>query len=293
MVWKWNSSREKEIMKKHPIRYYIKNYSLIVLGFPMLTVALVTFTSIATKYNVYKLLSSLTKRITDFQLPNSFISINKYVLSVILYLVLLGLFICFLRKHYSDSTFHDDSNYYDDDPFFIFYIARLCGFKKINPINIPIWIQIKLVLKTNFKFDFKEYSNTEEKGDIKKFNFRKNIHQDEFNVILEDTYPISLEMISREKNNLPSVKIRRGHFKSGSHLYNKWFVEQFSQTIDSLIRQNPRRLNFYCSTNPTHTYDIFKNLLDRMSRQSNISIYVYQPREQNNQFFYNEGHKIM
>lgn len=280
-------------MKKHPIRYYIKNYSPIVLGFPILTVALVTITSIATKYNIYSLLNALTKRIANFPLPNNFILINKYMLSVILYLILLALFISFLRKHYSDSTFHDDSNYYDDDPFFIFYIARLCGFKKINPVNIPIWIQIKLVLKTNFKFVFEEYNITDEKGDIKKINFRKGIHQDEFNVILEDTYSISTEMISKEKNNLPSIKIQRGHFISGYHLYNKWFVEQFSQIMDNLIRQNPRRLNFYCSTNPKHTYVIFKNLLDRMPRQSNISIYVYQPQEQNNQFFYNEGQKVM
>lgn len=120
-------------MKKHPIRYYIKNYSPIVLGFPILTVALVTITSIATKYNIYRLLSALTKRIANFPLPNNFILINKYMLSVILYLILLALFISFLRKHYSDGTFHDDSNYYDDDPFFIFYIARLCGFKKNKP----------------------------------------------------------------------------------------------------------------------------------------------------------------
>lgn len=293
MVWKWNSSRKKEIMKKHPIKYYIKNYSPIVLGFPTLTIFSFIFIANATKFNVYRLLSVLIERITGFQLPNNIILTNKYVLSVIFCSVLFAVFVYSLRKCYSDSIFHDDSNYYDDDPFFIFYIAQLCGFKKINPINIPIWIQIKLVLKTNFKFDFREYNNTDEKGEIKKFNFRKDIHQDEFNVILEDTYPISAEMISKENNNLPSVKIRRGHFKPGSHLYNKWFVEQFSQNIDSLIRQNPRRLNFYCSTNPAHTYDIFKNLLDRMSRQSNISIYVYQPQEQNNQFFYNEGHKIM
>ena len=198
----------------------------------------------------------------------------------------------FSRRHYSHKIYHEDNNYYNSDPFFFFYIAGIFGFQKINPVNIPIWIQAKIILRTNLKFIEQILDNNNEEGKDVKYNIVPNSNIKEFNFIIEDTYKIRNDDLSQKKLQFPTVKVQRGHFSSGYHLYNEWLIEQCSKEIDNIITRGGNRINFFCSTNPKHTFLIFNNLLPRLERESNITIYVYQSEHKDGHFVYDEPHKI-
>ena len=277
-------------MKK--IKYYIISYPLAILG--TISMVLISFLYIFNigGINLYAISNGWIKANLHSDLSTIFPNILPYILKTIIVIIIFIIFMIFTRKHYSNKIYHENDKYYDSDPFLFFYIARMFGFKKINPVNIPIWIQAKLILKTNFEFTEQKLDIHDEEGKIEKFNITNKRALAEYNLIIEDTYLMKIDAIPTEKIKLPTIKIQRGYFSSGYHIYNQWLIEQCSKEIDKIITQGATRINFFCSTNPKHTFSIFDNLLARLNRESDISIYIYQPENIHNNFVYNEPHQI-
>lgn len=279
-------------MRMKTIKHYIISYPLAIFG--SLLVVLFSFCIIfnIVKINLVTLVNELTKAMFSFELLSIFSSFPPYFLKILTITLIFSGFMIFSRRHYSHKIYHEDNNYYNSDPFFFFYIARIFGFQKINPVNIPIWIQAKIILRTNLKFIEQILDNNNEEGKVVKYNIVPNSNIKEFNFIIEDTYKIRNDDLSQKKLQFPTVKVQRGHFSSGYHLYNEWLIEQCSKEIDNIITRGGNRINFFCSTNPKHTFLIFNNLLPRLERESNITIYVYQSEHKDGHFVYDEPHKI-
>lgn len=277
-------------MKK--IKHYIISYPLAIFG--SILIVLTSFCIIFNigNINLVSILNEWAKAKFHFTLLSLFSSFPPYFLKTLTIILIFFGFMTFSRKHYSHKIYHENDHYYDSDPFFIFYVARVFGFKKINPVNIPIWIQAKIILKTNFQFIEKNLDNNNEEGKVVKFNIVNSSNTKEFNFIIEDTYKIRNDDLPQEKIKLPTVKVQRGHFSSGYHLYNEWLIEQCSKEIDNIITHGGKRMNFFCSTNPKHTFAIFDNLLARIVRETDIKIYIYQPTQTDSNFIYNDPHQI-
>lgn len=277
-------------MKK--IKYYIISYPLAILG--SMLIVLISFCYIFNIGNIdlYAISNGWIKANLHSNLSTVLGNTSPYILKPIIVIVIFIIFMTFTRKHYSNKIYHENDNYYDSDPFLFLYVARIFGFKKINPVNIPIWIQAKIILKTNFEFTEKKLDIHDDEGKVKKINITNNLAFTEYNLIIEDTYLVKIDAIPTEKIKFPTIKIQRGYFTSGYHVYNQWLIEQCSKEIDKIITQGATRINFFCSTNPKHTFSIFGNLLARLERESDIRIYIYQPKNIHNHFIYNEPHQI-
>ncbi len=200
----------------------------------------------------------------------------------------------FIRKYNRENVTMNKGNVYHSYPYWWYWFsAFVLDIKKCNLKNVPIYMQVNLVVNELFNeypLDEKEYPETEEEVKVEKKNFKQGISPKEINVILEDTYPLDNKQIPRSKLMLPTLKIYRENVGENTRHYSEKLVE----TVASEIRNLPDNIivNLFATLNPMNAYYISKGVFTMSDRGNVEHLYVYQQSSKNGRHFKEKGSRI-
>lgn len=209
-------------------------------------------------------------------------------------LITLFVLFRFFRSANKEMIFNR-GNIYHDKPYWWYWIcSKVLGYEKCNLILVPIYTQYKLVLRDTFKYyPFDENDFPEQKCSVvvnKKFNGGLD-NQNEINLIIQDTYPISEEQIPYNMKSNNEINIKRNCNSFGERIYSRDLVNKIVEEIrmldDNLI------LNIFSTTNPKNTYEIAKKAISLAQRGNVKHAYVFQQNRDGNRNFDTKPHRIM
>lgn len=204
----------------------------------------------------------------------------------ILKIILLVFIFYEIRSFNKEYTLNMD-NYYHDYPYLWYrFCSSIMGISKCNLILVPIHMQFRLVIHQVFReFPLQDESFPESDADEKVIvkDFNKSHGGSEYNIIIEDTYLISMEQLPPDKKGFPAFKISRNNKGKSDRRFNRQFINE----IVSVLRDLPDMVtvNIYATTNPKHTFYIARDAL-KLSDRGNIEhVFVYQQGRDNGRHF--------
>lgn len=210
--------------------------------------------------------------------------------------VLFTLFVLFRFVRSSNKeTIFNRGNIYHDKPYWWYWIcSKVLGYEKCNLILVPIYTQYKLVLRDTFRYyPFDDNDFPEQKCNVVVDKNLKDDHkqQNEFNLIIQDTYPILEEQIPYDMQTNDTIFIKREYNSFGERVYSRNLVNKVVEEIrvldDNLI------LNIFSTTNPKNTYEIAKKAISLAQRGNIKHVYVFQQNRDGNRSFDTKPHRIM
>ena len=216
-----------------------------------------------------------------FSLGNLFIGITFFVVLLLK-----------IRSYNATCLFNRGHAYHDYPYLWYLYCAAFLGYKKCKLIHVPIYMQFKLVYRNTFD----EYilpdipTSAEETDQVIEEWIVKTQEKIEYNLILEDTYPIENQKVLLVRPNITTLKISR---KTQKNL-NRYYSSAFVQHIISKVKQLPEgsTVNVFATTNPKHTLEIVQKGF-QMAGRGNIShLYVFQQEGTGQRTFKEKGYKI-
>lgn len=199
-----------------------------------------------------------------------------------------------IRKYNRENITMNKANVYHEYPYWWYWFsAVLLDIRRCNLVNVPIYMQVKLVVNNlfdEFPLDEKSYTESEDEVKIEKKNFKKGVEPSEVNLIIEDTYPIENRQIPREKKHLPTIRIYREREAGLSRHYSKHLVD----LVGSEVRKLPEKveLNLYATMNPMNTMYVSKGAFIMANRGNVKHLYVFQQRHINGRHFSDKRKKI-
>lgn len=202
----------------------------------------------------------------------------------------------YIRKANSDDEFIMNQQYvYHNYPYWWYcFCAKILNIKKCNLILVPTFMQFKLVIRSTFR----EYPLNEEdfptidgqESDVKVTISNTDKQNDEINIILEDTYKISISQLPSRKRSIRTIKISRNDgINVGRH-----FSQAYINTVINQIRKLDQKvtINIFSTTNPLNTIHIARRAFGLGNRGNINHLYVFQQSNEGDRVFEKEGHKI-
>lgn len=204
----------------------------------------------------------------------------------VLKIILLAFIFYEIRSFNKKYTLNMD-NYYHNYPYLWYrFCSSIMGISKCNLILVPIHMQFRLVIHQVFREFPLQYesfpeSEVDEKVIVKDFN--KSHGGSEYNIIVEDTYLISMEQLPPDKKELPTFKISRNNEGKSDRHFNRQFINEIVIVLRSL--PDKVAVNIYATTNLKHTFYIAHDAL-KLSDRGNIEhVFVYQQERDNGRYF--------
>lgn len=198
-----------------------------------------------------------------------------------------------IRKSNSNMLMNRDNNVYHDYSYIWYlYCAKFLGIKKCNLINVPIHMQIKLVIHQTFDeypLNDSEYP-ADENEVVSVFKENEDNREQTCNLILEDTYLIDAIQIPRTVRKFHTVKVSRNHSGNFGRHYSEEFISKIINEVRSL--PNGITLNVFATTNPKNTLNIARRVFAQAERGNLSHIYVFQQRRTGRRIFEVKGKKI-
>lgn len=187
----------------------------------------------------------------------------------------------FITKKNNEKIIFDKGDYYRDFPYIFYWLgSNFLKYKYCNLVNIPIYLQFKLVLNhvfpifltgtsTNESDNSKNYTNDLSEPIILKKNENLFDSCKSVNLILIDTYDISDTLLPSNISSKYTIYIYRSDTINGIRMYNEKFIEVIQQEI---VKLNPQinTINIYATTNPKHNKKIADKCF-RVGGRTNIS----------------------
>lgn len=199
-----------------------------------------------------------------------------------------------IRKYNRENvTMNRENVYHSYTYFWYWFSASILDIRRCNLKNVPLYMQIKLVVNdlfSEYPLDEKEYPETDGEVKIEKKNIRQGITPKEINVIIEDTYAIEHKQIPRSKSMLPTVSIYRERNGENSRHYSKKLVA----TVSSEIRNLPEDIivNLFATLNPMNSLYISRGAFAMADRGNIKHLYVYQQSSKTGRRFDERRKKI-
>lgn len=225
--------------------------------------------------------------------PDNFIklflfSMGNIFIGVTLFITLL----LKIREHNAECLFNRGHAYHDYPYWWYWYCASILGYKKCNLIHTPIYTQFRLILRNTFdEYPLSESDfPPEDENNVEESWIYSEQEQHEYNLILEDTYPVDEEKVLSIRPNVTILKISRSVSFDLSRHYNVNFIRQ----IIHQVRKMPDgvTINIFATTNPKNTLEIARGAF-QMAGRGNIShLYVFQQTGTGQRTFEKKGHKI-
>lgn len=188
----------------------------------------------------------------------------------------LGVLFKYIRKYNETITLFNDNIYHDYSYLWFFICSKFFGYKSCNLIRVPISMQFKLVMRNTFEsypISEESFPSSDIPAEVKYIN--EDVEKtNEFNLILEDTYPISFKQIDDSKKSLKTIIIRHSQKNDASRLYNVSFVKKVNEEVRNL--PDGSVINLYATTNPKHNYEIAKQVFSLANRNNIKKLYIYQ-----------------
>lgn len=199
-----------------------------------------------------------------------------------------------IRKYNRENVTMNKGNVYHSYPYFWYWFsAFILNIKRCNLKNVPLYMQVKLVVNDIFNeypLDEKEYPEIDGEVRTEKKNLRQGMIPKEINVIIEDTYSIEHRQIPHSKSMLPTLRIYRERCGENSRHYSKKLVA----IVSSEIRNLPDDIivNLFATLNPMNAFYISKGAFAMADRGNIKHLYVYQQRSKNGRYFDEKRKKI-
>lgn len=212
-----------------------------------------------------------------------------------LYMILIGLCCLCYHVRQSNKTFllNRDNVYHDYCYQWYWICSKILGIKKCNFVNIPIYMQMKLVINQVFDTPFlfeEDYPKAEEPAVVKRKNQMARAKIQECNLILEDTYQISYKQIPKEKQSLYTVKVSRYNPQIPGRHYSQSFVQKIMDVVNKLDKDTT--INLYATTNPQNTLHIARCVFTMANRGNIAHLVIFQQSASQGRHFENMGIKI-
>ena len=205
----------------------------------------------------------------------------------------IGLFFLILAwliiKNSNKTAMFNKGNYYKKN-IYVWYWAcsKILRYSECNLIQVPIYMQFKLVLNDTFeKYNCGEFSKKEnDTVSVNKSNFSSAI--DEVNIMISDTYPLSLNQLPDIKKNLPTLLISR----SNTNDFNRYDSPELVGRVVNEVRglnNNIKKVNVYATTNPLNTKNIVSSAFKLGGRDNFNEVRVFQQEMEGIRKFNNKG----
>lgn len=184
----------------------------------------------------------------------------------------------FIKEHNKDLTMNTGNSYYNYPYVLYWFCAKVLCIPKCNLILVPIYMQYRLVVRGTFQEypvddqRFPEEESAAQKIETTKYNWKPETK--EINLVLEDTYPITLEQLPYSKRNLPTLKVSRHHNSDYSRHFSPKFIEEINNSVRSLNQGTD--INIYATTNPKNNVYIAQNVFKNANRSNIGKLRVYQ-----------------
>jgi hypothetical protein len=209
-------------------------------------------------------------------------------------ILLFTLVYWWMRSNNKDLLFNRENVYHDYPYVWYFICAKALGIKKCNLVNVPIYMQFKLVVHRTFDefplddLDYPEMEN--QKIVIEYYNKDKSKNCAEYNMLLEDTYPISTAQLPHEKQALFTIRISRNDGRTVC----RHFSQQFINSVINETRGLPSgvTLNVYATTNPKNTLNIARRVFTMADRGNVSHVLVFQQRRDGERLFERNGKRL-
>lgn len=186
------------------------------------------------------------------------------------------------------------SNVYHDYCYQWYWIcSKILGIKKCNFVNIPIYMQMKLVINQVFDTPVlfeEDYPKVEEPAVVERKNQMSRDKTQECNLILEDTYQISYKQIPKEKQSLYTIKVSRYNPQISGRHYSQSFVQKIMDVVNKLDKDTT--INLYATTNPQNTLHIARCAFTMANRGNIAHLVIFQQSASQGRHFENMGIKI-
>lgn len=166
--------------------------------------------------------------------------------------------------------------------------SKILGYSECNLIQVPIYMQFKLVLNDTFeKYNCGEFSEKEnDTVSVRKSNFSHVT--DEVNIMISDTYPLSLNQLPNIKKNLPTLLISRNNIND----FNRYDSPELVRSVVNEVRglnNNIKKVNVYATTNPLNTKNIVRNAFKLGGRDNFNEVRVFQQERDGIRKFNSKG----
>ena len=208
-------------------------------------------------------------------------------------LILFCALLLVLRKINCDYVMNRCYVYHDYCYAWYWFCAKVLGIKKCNIILVPIQMQFKLVIRSTFAIyplEDDDYPVIDNESECNVAKSHEDAGESTLNLILEDTYIIEEQQISKQNRDVLSIKISRNNGSNGRH-----FSQIFIDSIINVLQEYKwiPVVNVYATTNPKNTLNIARRAFGSISRGNVGHLYVFQQQHKEGiRLFERKGHKI-
>lgn len=201
----------------------------------------------------------------------------------------ISLFIFWLlaiRKYNKDAVLNSTDRYHDY-PFVLYRLASFFGYKKCNPIGVPIYLQIQMVMHHLFEsYPTLQAYKEEEHSLITVEPSSPDLGQTKINLLVADSYDIRKEQIPEDCQSMYTIKITRTK-ENGVRSYSPDFIEKVVSTIASLPPHC--ELHYFATTNPKNQEQITLQALVKGGRGNIGELIIYQQEATEPRIFYKKA----
>ena len=197
--------------------------------------------------------------------------------------------VLFIIRKWNKTYMFNRGNYYKQYRYGWYRIcSKILGYSECNLIQVPIYMQFKLVLNDTFdKYNCGELDKKENDTiSVSKSNFSHET--DEVNVMISDTYPLSLSQLPEIKKNIPTLLISRNNTNDVNRYDSPELVRCVVNEVRSL-NNNIKKVNVYATTNPLNTKNIASSAFKLGGRDNFNEVRVFQQERDGIRKFNNKG----
>lgn len=197
--------------------------------------------------------------------------------------------VLFIIRKWNKTYMFNRGNYYKQYRYGWYRIcSKILGYSECNLIQVPIYMQFKLVLNDTFdKYNCGEFDKKENDTiSVSKSNFSHET--DEVNVMISDTYPLSLSQLPEIKKNIPTLLISRNNTNDVNRYDSPELVRCVVNEVRSL-NNNIKKVNVYATTNPLNTKNIASSAFKLGGRDNFNEVRVFQQERDGIRKFNNKG----
>ena len=195
----------------------------------------------------------------------------------------------FIIRKCNKTAMFNKGNYYKKYRYGWYWIcSKVLGYSECNLIQVPIYMQFKLVLNDTFdKYNCGEFGKKENDTVLV---HRSNFSQltDEVNIMISDTYPLSLNQLPEIKKNLPTLLISRNNTNDFYRYDSPELVKCVVNEARSL-NNNIKKVNVYATTNPLNTKNIASSAFKLGGRDNFNEVRVFPQERDGIRKFNNKG----
>lgn len=199
---------------------------------------------------------------------------GNVLIGLTLFIIVLFIF----RKYHAEQKLNMGNHYHNHTYVYYWMCSNILGYKTCSLILVPVFMQIKLILKDTFSnFYYGEDSvyaeDTENRISITKKNF-ENKENELINIVISDTYLIEEERLPHLYNSNPTIFIIREKINdSKTRVFSKALIDEINNQICSL--QGEVKINLFATMNPKNTYYMTKLLFKKANRTNITRLTVF------------------